>query len=126
VIATAFPIVLLAIYLANTSAASTLGLVVGSAGILYIVMYVAGGLACVWYYRRTLTKSASQFFYAGLLPLLGVVILLGALIKAIPTTPAGTLIPAAVFVLVGLPIAYIVKVTRHSAFFDMPSEAARD
>ncbi len=125
-VATIFPIVMLAIYLANGTAANALGLVVGSAGILYIIMYVAGGLACIWYYRRTLTRSASRLIYAGVLPILGVLVLLLALIKAIPTTPMGTLIPAAVFVLIGLPIAYIIKRTRPSAFFDMKSEAAQD
>jgi amino acid transporter len=125
-VATVFPIILLAIYLANGTAANALGLVVGSAGILYIVMYVAGGLACVWYYRRTLRESFGRFIYAGLLPTLGVVILLGALIKAIPTTPIGTLIPSAIFVLIGLPIAYIIKRTTHTAFFESKSEVATD
>jgi ACR3 family arsenite efflux pump ArsB len=89
-------------------------------------MYVAGGLACVWYYRKTLLQSVGRFIYAGLLPTLGVLILLGALIKAIPTTPIGTLIPAAVFVLIGLPIAYIIKRTSHTNFFEVKAEAAND
>ncbi|HEX4467327.1 MAG TPA: APC family permease, partial [Solirubrobacteraceae bacterium] len=40
------------------------------------------GLACTWYYRRELTKSAKHFFGLGVAPFLGGVIMLGVLFKA--------------------------------------------
>ena len=40
------------------------------------------GIACAWYYRRELFKSARNFFLVGLAPLAGGVMLFGVLIKA--------------------------------------------
>jgi amino acid transporter len=41
------------------------------------------GIACVWYFRRELFKSARNFFLVGLAPLLGGLMLFGVLIKAV-------------------------------------------
>ena len=125
-IAAVLPVILLIVYLSNGTAASSLALVTGSAGILYIAMYVAGGLACTWYYRRVLFKTASRLFYAGILPIVGVGILLGALVAGIPSIPRGTLIPAAIFVLIGIPIAWLVRIRTHAAFFDRKVESASE
>ena len=125
-IAAVLPVILLIVYLSNGTAASSLALVTGSAGILYIAMYVAGGLACTWYYRRILFKTATRLFYAGILPIVGVVILLGALVAGIPSIPRGTLIPAAIFVLIGIPIAWLVRIRTHAAFFDRKVESASE
>ena len=40
------------------------------------------GLACVWYYRRELLRSARNFFLVGLAPLLGAAILFAIFVKA--------------------------------------------
>ena len=125
-IAAVLPVILLIVYLSNGTAASSLVLVTGAAGILYIAMYVAGGLACTWYFRRVLFKTGSRLFYAGILPTVGVVILLGALVAGIPSIPGGTLIPAAVFVLIGIPIAWLVRIRTHAPFFDRKVESASE
>ena len=44
-------------------------------GVMIAFYYGYTGLACVWYYRRELTSSASDFFMKGLIPLLGGVLL---------------------------------------------------
>ncbi len=125
IVAAVIPVVMLGVYLANQSAAQVLTLVSGTAGILYLAMYVVAALACMWYFRRTLSQGGSHLFYAGILPAIGVVILLVALGAAIPTTPVGTLIPAIIFVFAGIPIAYWIKAATHSPFFDQkPSVAA--
>jgi amino acid transporter len=41
------------------------------------------GVACTWYYRRELFKSARNFFLVGLAPLVGGLMLFGVLIKAV-------------------------------------------
>ena len=41
------------------------------------------GLACAWYYRRELLRSARNFFLVGLAPLAGALILFGIFIKAV-------------------------------------------
>jgi amino acid transporter len=125
-VASVLPIVLLVIYLANGTVAQALNLVTATAGILYIALYVAGALACTWYYRDILTRSIQSLAYAGILPSIGVLVLLFALVAAIPTTPLGTLIPAAVFVLVGLPVAWFVRRSSHAAFFDIKPEVATE
>jgi amino acid transporter len=124
--AAVIPIALLVIYLANASVAQALLLVTGTAGILYIALYVAGGVACTWYYRRILARTFASLMYAGVLPTIGVLILLFALVEAIPTTPAGTLIPAIVFVFIGIPVAWLVRVITHAKFFDIKPEVATE
>jgi amino acid transporter len=127
IVAAIFPVVLLGVYLANSSAAQVLSYVSGTAGILYLVMYVVAAIACMWYFRRTLSRGGRHLFYAGILPAIGVIILLVALVAAIPITNPATLIPAAIFVFVGIPIAYWVKSTTHNKFFDQkPTVASPD
>jgi amino acid transporter len=123
-LAAAIPVAALIIYLASTSAGKTIGLVSGTAGFLYIVIYVAGAIACIWYYRRTLMRSARQFILAGLLPFIGGAALVYAAITAFPTTPHGTLYPfIAMFVLIW-PIAWLVKYLTRAPFFSQPVIAA--
>ena len=124
ILAAAIPVAALIIYLANTSAGKTIGLVSGTAGFLYIVIYVAGAIACIWYYRRTLMRSARQFILAGLLPFIGGAALVYAAITAFPTTPHGTLYPfIAMFVLIW-PVAWLVKYLTRAPFFSQPVIAA--
>lgn len=126
-LAAVLPMAMLVIYLSNNSAANILTLVSGSAGILYIFLYVGAALACTWYFRRTLTNGLSQFLFAGVLPLVGAGVLLFALVSAIPTTAVGTLIPAAVFVVIGLPLAWLIRgITRAPFFSWKPMAADRD
>lgn len=116
-VASVVPIVLLIVYLANGTVAQALNLVTATAGILYIALYVAGAAACTWYYRRILARSVGSLLYAGILPTVGVLVLLFALVASIPSTPLGTLIPAVVFLLIGLPVAWWVRRATRAAFF---------
>jgi amino acid transporter len=63
------------------------------------------GLACVVYYRRHLFKSARNFIYIGLLPLIGWAVLTFILIKAIVVYSAPHAGYAAPFLGIGSPIA---------------------
>jgi amino acid transporter len=51
-------------------------------GLMIAFYYGLTGLACAVYYRRELTKSASNFVFMGLLPLIGAVSLGYALVKS--------------------------------------------
>jgi amino acid transporter len=122
--AAVLPVLLLIAYLGNATAGKTIGLVSGTAGFLYIVIYVAGALACLWYYRRTLLSSARQFIAAGLLPFIGGAGLVYAALTAIPTTPGWTLYPfLAMFVLI-FPAAWLVKRITRAPFFSMRPNVA--
>ena len=116
----AIPVAALIVYLVNTSAGKAIGLISGTAGLLYIVIYVAGAAACIWYYRRTLTSSVRQFIFAGALPFIGAAALVFAAIAAFPTTPAGTLYPFIVMIIAVFPAAWLVKRLTKAPFFSLP------
>jgi amino acid transporter len=118
------PVVALIAYLTSTSAGTAIALVSGTAGLLYIVIYVAGAVACIWYYRRTLTSSTRQFFFAGVLPSVGGALLVYAAVSAIPTTPNGTLYPFVIMFVLAFPAAWLVKALTRAPFFDLPVMAA--
>jgi amino acid transporter len=122
--AAAVPVLLLIVYLANTTAATSLALVSGTAGFIYITVYVAGAIACVWYYRRTLLTGPRQFIFAGLLPAIGAGALIFVAIAAIPTTPHGTLYPWIAMVVLAFPAAWVVKRRTKAPFFALPVLAA--
>lgn len=114
------PVTALILYLANTSAGKAIGLISGTAGLLYIVIYVAGAVACIWYYRHTMLSSARQFILAAALPFIGAVTLVYAAIKAFPTTPHGTLYPFIVMFIAIFPAALVAKYVTKAPFFALP------
>ncbi|MGB6770753.1 MAG: APC family permease [Candidatus Dormiibacterota bacterium] len=121
------PVVLLIIYLSNTSAGKAIGLISGTAGFLYIVIYVAGAVACIWYYRRVLTSHVGTLILAGILPFIGGAALVYIAIAAIPTTPLGTLIPFLVMFVGIFPVAWLVMSHSHAPFFSIPTtDASQD
>ena len=52
---------------------------VSALGVMIAFYYGLTGFACVWYYRKTLTESARNLWMRGILPLLGGLMLFGAL-----------------------------------------------
>ncbi|HEY1733498.1 MAG TPA: APC family permease, partial [Acidimicrobiales bacterium] len=52
---------------------------VSALGVMIAFYYGLTGFACVWYYRKTLTESARNLWMRGIFPLLGGLILYGAL-----------------------------------------------
>jgi amino acid transporter len=55
---------------------------IAALGLMIAFYYGLTGFACVWYFRHELTKSAKNFVMAGLMPLLGGLMLLGVFIKS--------------------------------------------
>jgi amino acid transporter len=120
-LAAVFPVVLLILYLTNASAGRALSLLAGMSGLMFALIYVAGALACIWYYRRTLLKSARQFLLAGILPLLGAAGLGFAAIDSLPTTPLGTSLPAGGFLVAAIIAAILIRhYRRRLPFFQQP------
>jgi amino acid transporter len=122
IIAAVFPVALLIVYLANGSAARALSLLAGMSGLMFILIYVAGALACIWYYRRTLLTSVRQFVFAGVLPLLGAVGLTFAAVAAVPTTALGTWLPALGFLVAAIVAALVIRARggKRIPFFNRP------
>jgi amino acid transporter len=59
---------------------NVLGDSVDAVGFMVCLYYGFTGFACAWYFRRELFKSARNFFFVGLAPLLGGLMLLGVFI----------------------------------------------
>ncbi|GAA1943692.1 APC family permease [Kitasatospora viridis] len=55
---------------------------IGSIGLSIAFYYGLTGAACVWYYRRVLTRSARDLWFKGILPGLGALILFGLFVYA--------------------------------------------
>ncbi len=56
---------------------------IAALGLMIAFYYGLTGFACTWYFRRELTKSARGFFLAGVLPLVGGLMLLGVFVKSV-------------------------------------------
>jgi len=66
-----------AFYLVFTLVSPTLlGALIGSIGLMIAFYYGLTGFACVWFFRKTLTSSAKNFFLRGVFPFLGGAMLL--------------------------------------------------
>ncbi len=76
-------ILLYAILNYTSNATSVIADAVSALGLMIAFYYGLTGFACAWYYRRNLTSSPRNFVFQGLLPFLGGLILLGALIWSI-------------------------------------------
>jgi amino acid transporter len=68
--------------LAFNPSQNVLGDTISALGFAVCFYYGFTGVACVFYYRRDLFKSARNFIFAGLVPLVGGLMLLGVAIKA--------------------------------------------
>src|SRR5437762_902919 len=104
-------------YLANSGIAAVLAAVTATAGYLYAMLYIVVALACIWYYRRTLGKSSSQLFYAGILPAIGALFLIYCVVAGLIAAPSNILIPTLIFILVGVPAAFIAMAVTKSDFW---------
>jgi amino acid transporter len=68
--------------LALNPSQDVLGDTISALGFAVCFYYGFTGIACAFYYRRELMKSARNFFLAGLIPLLGGLMLFGVAVKA--------------------------------------------
>jgi amino acid transporter len=119
-----------ALLLAVLAAVSSnfLGDAILSIGLLIAFYYGVTGLACVWYFRRHLTKSVRDLFLKGILPATGGVIMLAAFARSAhdmiaPTYGAtsfhgigGVFLLGVGAIVVGV-VAMLVARTRFPAFF---------
>jgi len=125
VFAAAIPMVLLVFYLANSAIAGVLAAVTATAGYLYALLYIVVALACIWYYRRTLGKSSSQLLYAGILPAIGALFLIYCVVAGLIAAPSNILIPTLIFILIGIPAAFVAAaITGKSEFWHSKAIAA--
>ncbi len=72
--------IVLYVILNYVSAGTVIADAVSALGVMIAFYYGLTGFSCVWYYRDTLTESPRNLWLRGILPLLGGVMLWGALI----------------------------------------------
>ncbi|MFL5845543.1 MAG: APC family permease [Solirubrobacteraceae bacterium] len=109
---------------------------IAALGLMIAFYYGLTGFACVWYFRRELTKSVGNFVMAGILPLLGGLMLLGVFIKSCSDLAAddagsGTvfglgspLVIGIGFLLLGPVLMLIWRANGHPEFFRMKPEVS--
>jgi amino acid transporter len=122
----------------NSLSSSILGDSVTATGFGIAFYYGLTGIACTWYFRHELMKSARNFFYVGLMPFLGGAILLVILGDAVWTNRnasvsyvghpwlgvAPPLAIAIVGLLVGVVWMIVQRIIRPDPFFRMKTETA--
>ena len=109
---------------------------IAALGLMIAFYYGLTGFACVWYFRRELTKSVRNFLMAGVMPLLGGLMLLGVFIKSCvdlsaddagSTTILGLGSPLVIgigFLLLGPVLMLIWRFNGHPEFFRRKTEVA--
>jgi amino acid transporter len=65
-----------------------LNALIGAVGLMIAFYYGLTGFACVWFYRRTLTRTVRDFVMRGVLPLIGGLILFAAFVYALQSYAA--------------------------------------
>ena len=109
---------------------------IAALGLMIAFYYGLTGLACVWYFRRTLTTSVRQFLLVGVAPLVGGVVLLWVFVRScidLSAADAGSttilglgspLIIGLGFLLMGAVLMGIWRLAGHKEFFARRPEAA--
>jgi amino acid transporter len=101
---------------------------VSSLGLVIAFYYAMTAYACVWTYRRTLLRSARDFWLRGALPLIGAVVMTWAFIKSAVDMYApdygqthigpvgGVFIMGIGMLLIGIPLAALCTITGRGFF----------
>jgi amino acid transporter len=109
---------------------------IAALGLMIAFYYGLTGLACVWYYRRTLTTSLRRFLLVGVAPLLGAITLLWVFVRSCidlgradagSTTLLGIGSPLVIglgFLLMGVVLMRMWRLAGHREFFARRPEAA--
>jgi amino acid transporter len=109
---------------------------IAALGLMIAFYYGLTGIACVWYFRRTLTTSLRRFLLVGVGPFLGGVTLLWVFVKSCvdlsaadagSTTYFGIGSPLVIglgFLLMGVVLMVIWRLAGHREFFARRAEAA--
>jgi amino acid transporter len=120
VISAAAALVIILVTLFSDSVSKVFGNLILNIGVLVAVYYGITGLASTWAFRKVLFSSVRLFLFAGILPLLGGLLLLaigGYVTYVAWTTDITTALPVLVTIALGLPLLLLAVVTNRSGFF---------
>jgi amino acid transporter len=120
VISSAAALVIILVTLFSDSVSKVFGNLILNIGVLVAVYYGITGLASTWAFRKVLFSSVRLLLFAGILPLLGGLLLLaigGYVTYVAWTTDITTALPVLVTIALGLPLLLLAVVTNRSGFF---------
>lgn len=122
VIVWALAVALIALSSASDSVGGVMARLISAIGVMVSLYYGLTGLACVWYYRRTLTTSLGRLVMRGLWPGLSALFLLFLGLRQSVDLGAG--IAGVTLVALGLGVVPLVACRRRygSAFYSAASE----
>lgn len=120
VISSAAALAIILVTLFSDSVSTIFGNLILNIGVLVAVYYGVTGLASAWAFRKVLFSSARLFIFAGLLPLIGGLLLLaigGYVTYTAWTTDVTTALPVLVTMAIGVPLLVIAVATNRTGFF---------
>lgn len=116
----AIPALALIPYLVSTSANTAIGDVISAAGIWYLFMYAVIAFTSVWFYRRALLTNARFFFGSGIIPVVGGLMMVIALIYGLITQAPAIAWVGGLTIVVCLVIGAIYALGSRHPYFHQP------
>jgi amino acid transporter len=93
-------------------------------GVLVSFYYGITGFACIWYFRRVLTRSAATFFFAGVLPLVSGAFLFWIGVEVVlqgqQQSGWGYVLPVLICFVVGVPLTAVAWLANRPYFAYRP------
>ena len=113
------PIVLIP-YLWSADAGKVIGDIVGSVGLLYLVMYTVIPLSSAWFARSALRKPGRDVLRGVVAPLIGGLFMAVLFVYGLTTQPQAASIVAGIALAACLAWGIIARLASHNAYFRQP------
>jgi amino acid transporter len=104
-------------YLVSTAANTAIGDVISAAGIWYLFMYAVIAFTSVWFYRKALFRSGRFLFGSGILPVIGGIMMVIALIYGLITETAAVAWVGGLTIVVCLIVGALYALLSRHAYF---------
>ncbi|MGE0816427.1 MAG: APC family permease [Vicinamibacterales bacterium] len=115
-------IVLIALSSASDSVGGVMAQLISAIGVMVSIYYGLTGAACVWYYRRTLTRTAGTLVMRGLWPGLSAAFLLYLGVRQTVELGRDVVGLTVLALALGLPLMAFYRARFGAAFYTEPSE----
>jgi amino acid transporter len=113
------PIVLIP-YLLSSNAGKVIGYIVGSVGLLYLVMYTIIPLACAWFARAALRRAGRDRLVGVIAPLVGGLFMGILFVYGLKTQPREVSIVAGIVLVICVAAAVVARAISGNAYFRQP------
>jgi hypothetical protein len=111
-------------YLLSSSAGKVIGYIVGSVGLLYLVMYTVIPLACAWFARSALRRPGRDRLVGVIAPLVGGLFMGVLFVYGLKTQPREVSIVTGIALVICLAAAVVARATSGNAYFRQPRISA--